>query len=202
MIKGIADHFRERKAHFMWVYHPSSKPYDLRERLLRHGMKDVEPIPGMARTLEELEEIPAVPGGTRYAKLKVKETQAPSISLPHDARMSQSGIRLSTIRSLSVSGLENLVQKHICGRHGAKVSQSRRQVCTLSPRQQGSMPSPTSLGSKTRFSSCTHLDSSSRSSPPRIPSGGPAFETHGGEAISVHRIRHDCGIPIVRFRRG
>jgi GNAT superfamily N-acetyltransferase len=70
MIKGITDHFRERKAQFMWIYHPSSEPHDLRERLLRHGMKDVEPIPGMARTLEELEEIPTVPDGIEIRKVE------------------------------------------------------------------------------------------------------------------------------------
>jgi ribosomal protein S18 acetylase RimI-like enzyme len=70
MIKEIADHFRKRKAQFMWVYHPSSEPHDLRERLLRYGLKDVEPIPGMARTLEGLEEIPAVPNGIEIRKVE------------------------------------------------------------------------------------------------------------------------------------
>ena len=54
----------------MWVYHPSSKPADLQERLLKYGLKDVEPIPGMARTLDDLEEEPSVPDGIDIRKVE------------------------------------------------------------------------------------------------------------------------------------
>lgn len=69
VINEIMEHFRDRKAQFMWVYHPSSEPGDLQERLLKHGMKDVEPIPGMARTLEDLEEITPVPDDIEVRKV-------------------------------------------------------------------------------------------------------------------------------------
>jgi ribosomal protein S18 acetylase RimI-like enzyme len=70
MIKGIIDHFRKRKIQFMWIHHPSSEPQDLRARLLQYGMKDIEPIPGMARTLEDLEEVPSIPDNIELRKVE------------------------------------------------------------------------------------------------------------------------------------
>jgi GNAT superfamily N-acetyltransferase len=69
-IGGIVDHFRKRKAQFMWVHHPSARPDDLPERLLAHGLKDVEPIPGMARTLDDLEPVAPVPDGIEIRKVE------------------------------------------------------------------------------------------------------------------------------------
>lgn len=62
-IDSILQHFRRKRAQFMWVLHPSSRPADLRDRLLRQGLIDVEPIPGMARSLEDLPEVPHLPNG-------------------------------------------------------------------------------------------------------------------------------------------
>jgi GNAT superfamily N-acetyltransferase len=70
VINEIMEHFRERKTQFMWVYHPSSEPDDLQERLLKYGLKDVEPIPGMARTLDDLEEVPLIPDGIDIRKVE------------------------------------------------------------------------------------------------------------------------------------
>jgi GNAT superfamily N-acetyltransferase len=69
-ISTIVDRFRDRKAQFMWVYHPSTKPHDLRERLLAHGLADVEPIPGMACTLNDLREVPPAPQGIEIRKVE------------------------------------------------------------------------------------------------------------------------------------
>jgi GNAT superfamily N-acetyltransferase len=60
-ISKIIDHFNKKKAQFFWILHPTAEPADLRELLLKKGMQDVEPIFGMARTLENLEEIPKSP---------------------------------------------------------------------------------------------------------------------------------------------
>lgn len=70
VIKGIIEHFREKNAQFMWIHHPSAGPPDLRERLLRHGLNDVEPIPGMARTLDDLEPVPSLPDDIEIRKVE------------------------------------------------------------------------------------------------------------------------------------
>ncbi len=70
VISEIMERFRDRKAQFMWVYHPSSEPDDLQERLVKYGLKDVEPIPGMARTLDDLEEVPRIPDGIDIRKVE------------------------------------------------------------------------------------------------------------------------------------
>lgn len=62
-INEIVEHFRRRKSQFMWIVHPSCKPWNLRERLLELGLKDIEPIYGMARNLAELPEVPQLPEG-------------------------------------------------------------------------------------------------------------------------------------------
>jgi ribosomal protein S18 acetylase RimI-like enzyme len=70
VIKGIIDHFREKDTQFMWILHPTAEPGDLRERLLGHGMKDVEPIIGMARTLQDLEPVSPLPEGIEIRKVE------------------------------------------------------------------------------------------------------------------------------------
>lgn len=62
-INAIVEHFKRRQAQFMWIVHPSSKPWNLQERLLDHGLKDVEPIHGMARNLADLPDVPNLPEG-------------------------------------------------------------------------------------------------------------------------------------------
>ena len=62
-LETILGHFRSKAIQFMWVLHPSSRPADLRQRLLERGLKYVEPIPGMARSLDDLPEIPPAPEG-------------------------------------------------------------------------------------------------------------------------------------------
>lgn len=62
-IEMIVQHFRRKKAQFMWVLHPSAQPADLNDRLINHGLKYVEPIPGMARELKNLPDVPPLPNG-------------------------------------------------------------------------------------------------------------------------------------------
>jgi ribosomal protein S18 acetylase RimI-like enzyme len=59
-IDQVVEHFRE-KAQFMWIVHPSSSPSDLHARLSSRGLIDVEPIVGMARSLDDLPQVPAAP---------------------------------------------------------------------------------------------------------------------------------------------
>src|SRR5512136_2860750 len=48
-VDSIIEHFNQRRAQFMWIVHPTAQPPDLRDRLQKRGLKDVEPILGMAR---------------------------------------------------------------------------------------------------------------------------------------------------------
>ena len=68
-IDSIVEHFVRKEAQFMWVVHPSSGPSDLRDRLQSRGLKDVEPIFGMARTLDDLPELPPLPDGIEIRKV-------------------------------------------------------------------------------------------------------------------------------------
>jgi ribosomal protein S18 acetylase RimI-like enzyme len=60
-IDEVVAHLRRRQVQFMWIVHPSSSPSDLRARLTRRGLTDVEPIVGMARSLDELPRLPPLP---------------------------------------------------------------------------------------------------------------------------------------------
>jgi hypothetical protein len=81
-IGSIAEHFARKKAQFMWIVHPSSRPSDLRDRLKSRGLKDVEPIPGMARSLDDLPKSPPLPTVLRSARSPTNKMRAPSTSLP------------------------------------------------------------------------------------------------------------------------
>lgn len=69
-IDRIVTHFREREVQFMWVHHPSAEPPDLPERLAARGMMEVELMPGMARTLDDLEPVPAPPEGIEIRRVE------------------------------------------------------------------------------------------------------------------------------------
>ena len=59
-VHTIVEHFGRKKTQFMWILHPSSRPSDLGDRLLGRGLKDVEPVPGMALSLEDLPALPSL----------------------------------------------------------------------------------------------------------------------------------------------
>lgn len=68
-IGSIVGHFARKKAQFMWIVHPSSSPPDLRDRLKIKGLKDVEPISGMARILDDLPKLPPLPADIEIRRI-------------------------------------------------------------------------------------------------------------------------------------
>ena len=57
-VSEIVGHFQHRNVPFMWILHPSSQPPELPHILADQGLKDVEPIYGMVRSLSHLPEVP------------------------------------------------------------------------------------------------------------------------------------------------
>jgi len=53
----------------MWVLHPTSFPQDLPEMLENLGLQEVEIMPGMVRSLDDLPEPPPVPDGMDVRKV-------------------------------------------------------------------------------------------------------------------------------------
>jgi len=68
-IDSVIEHFAKRQAQFMWIIHPSSSPPDLRARLQRRGLIDVEPISGMVRSLHDLPKLPPLPDDIEIRKV-------------------------------------------------------------------------------------------------------------------------------------
>jgi ribosomal protein S18 acetylase RimI-like enzyme len=68
-IDRIVEHFAQKKAQFMWIVHPSSRPSDLRHRLQSRGVQDVEPIAGMVRNLDDLPKSPPLPNDVEVRKV-------------------------------------------------------------------------------------------------------------------------------------
>ncbi|MFC2023585.1 hypothetical protein ACFLT5_02480 [Chloroflexota bacterium] len=60
-IDRLVDHFRYRRAAFIWIVHPTSFSPDLPERLERRGLRKVELVPGMTRNLAHIPEPPPLP---------------------------------------------------------------------------------------------------------------------------------------------
>jgi ribosomal protein S18 acetylase RimI-like enzyme len=68
-IESLAGHFRRRSVAFMWVVHPSSLPEDLPELLGKHGLSEIDVMPGMARSLAGLPRMPLIPEGIEIRKV-------------------------------------------------------------------------------------------------------------------------------------
>jgi ribosomal protein S18 acetylase RimI-like enzyme len=68
-IETIVDHFTTRNVPYMWTVHPSSLPPDLPRQLEEHGLKDVEPLYGMARSLSQLPQVPPLPRDIEVRKV-------------------------------------------------------------------------------------------------------------------------------------
>lgn len=62
-IDSLVHCYAERNVGQLWIVHPSSRPGDLAERLAQQGLQEIELVPGMARSLENLPEPPAIPAG-------------------------------------------------------------------------------------------------------------------------------------------
>ncbi|NKQ35370.1 MAG: GNAT family N-acetyltransferase [Chloroflexi bacterium] len=69
-IEEITRHFAERRDPFIWLLHPTSQPANLYELLIAKGLKDVEPIYGMAMDLVDLQEVPGLPDGIEIRKVQ------------------------------------------------------------------------------------------------------------------------------------
>ncbi len=69
-INTIINHFQDREVPFIWILHPSSQPSDLSHRLVDRGLKDVEPIYGMARRLASLPDLSALPANIQVRKVE------------------------------------------------------------------------------------------------------------------------------------
>ena len=59
LVKGYTD----RNVTQLWIVHPSALPTDLPQRLVEHGLQEIEIAPCMARSLEDLPEPPPLPPG-------------------------------------------------------------------------------------------------------------------------------------------
>ena len=53
-INSIIKTYLQRGVPYMWILHPSAKPDDLKERLLKRGLMEVDNLPGMVTDLDEL----------------------------------------------------------------------------------------------------------------------------------------------------
>jgi GNAT superfamily N-acetyltransferase len=73
-IDRLVRHFHERRVAFMWIVHPTALPLDLPERLRERGLQEVELVPGMARSLTDLPELPPLPEGIEVRKVEESDT--------------------------------------------------------------------------------------------------------------------------------
>jgi GNAT superfamily N-acetyltransferase len=69
-IDQIVSRYQQRRAVFMWIVHPSSLPLDLPARLQARGLQEVELIPGMVRSLDNLPDLPPLPEGIEVQKVE------------------------------------------------------------------------------------------------------------------------------------
>ena len=61
-------HFNGRQVAFFWLVHPTSLPLDLPDRLTKHGLQEIEVLPGMIRNLENLPEFSPLPNDIEIRK--------------------------------------------------------------------------------------------------------------------------------------
>jgi ribosomal protein S18 acetylase RimI-like enzyme len=69
-LNAIISHFQNRQVPFFWALHPTSQPPDLPQLLVDRGLKDVEPMYGMARSLASLPDLPDLPSNIHIRKVE------------------------------------------------------------------------------------------------------------------------------------
>jgi GNAT superfamily N-acetyltransferase len=62
-IDSLVKSYAGRNVTQLWIVHPSALPTDLPQRLVEHGLQEIEIAPCMARRLENLPEPPRLPKG-------------------------------------------------------------------------------------------------------------------------------------------
>jgi GNAT superfamily N-acetyltransferase len=78
-IDELVHHLNGRRVAFLWVVHPSSCPPDLPHGLQQRGLCEIEVMPGMARSLADLPEVPPLPEGVTVRKV-IEESDANEFS--------------------------------------------------------------------------------------------------------------------------
>jgi len=68
-IDTLVNRYAKRSVGHLWIVHPSSLPYDLDKRLKQRGLKEIEIVPGMARSLDNLPEPPPMPDGVEIREV-------------------------------------------------------------------------------------------------------------------------------------
>jgi len=68
-IDSLVNQYAERNVGQLWIVHPSALPHDLDKRLGKRGLKEIEIVPGMARSLENLPEPPPIPNGVEIREV-------------------------------------------------------------------------------------------------------------------------------------
>ena len=68
-IDALFAHYRRRGVPFLWIVHPSARPFDLPERLRARGMEEAEICPGMAMNLDDLPAQRALPDGIEISEV-------------------------------------------------------------------------------------------------------------------------------------
>lgn len=68
-IDKLVNHYQKRRVAFLWVVHPTSSPLDLSDRLQKRGLREVELMPGMVRSLADLPESPTLPESFEVRKV-------------------------------------------------------------------------------------------------------------------------------------
>jgi len=68
-IDSLINRFAERNVGQLWIVQPSSLPQDLDKRLEQRGLKEIEIVPGMARSLDNLPEQPPIPDGVEIREV-------------------------------------------------------------------------------------------------------------------------------------
>ena len=68
-IDPLVNRYAGRNVGQLWIVHPSALPLDLDKRLKQRGLQEIEIVPGMARSLDNLPEPPPIPDGVEIREV-------------------------------------------------------------------------------------------------------------------------------------
>jgi len=72
-IDSLVKKYTERSVGQLWIVQPSSRPHDLDKRLEQRGLQEIEVVPGMARSLDNLPKPPSIPDGVEIREVLDKK---------------------------------------------------------------------------------------------------------------------------------